>query len=245
MVFCYAAAFLRRSPILRKMIANVTAFEIQLTNNVTIAVHSNSFRLIRGRTLLACIFDEIAFWRDDSSANPDIETYRAVRPTLGPHRWHVDRHLLALSPGRSASPKVQGPLRRRRSRRAGGQGRNGGVQPDDLARTSSTRRWPRIPRLAALNGWPSSGATSPRCSMIRSLTMPSTHGRPLELPPRGGRKYFAFTDASAGRHDAFTFCVGHVEGNKDEAGFVCDVIRGRPAPFDPRSVAQRICSARS
>jgi hypothetical protein len=52
MVFSYASAFLRRSPILRKMIANVTAFEIQLTNNVTIAVHSNSFRLIRGRTLL-------------------------------------------------------------------------------------------------------------------------------------------------------------------------------------------------
>ncbi|MGC2408562.1 MAG: hypothetical protein WA441_00735 [Methyloceanibacter sp.] len=38
------------------------------------------------------------------------------------------------------------------------------------------------------------------------------HARPLELPPRGGRKYFAFADASAGRHDAFTFCVGHCEG---------------------------------
>jgi phage terminase large subunit-like protein len=47
MVFSYAAAFLRRSPILRKMIANVTAFEIQLSNNVTVAVHSNSFRLRR------------------------------------------------------------------------------------------------------------------------------------------------------------------------------------------------------
>jgi hypothetical protein len=38
--------------------------------------------LIRGRTLLATIFDEIAYWRDDTSANPDIETYRAVRPSL-------------------------------------------------------------------------------------------------------------------------------------------------------------------
>ena len=82
MVFSYASAFLRRSPILRKMIENVTANEIRLTNGVTIAVHSNSFRLIRGRTLLACVFDEIAFWRDDTSANPDIEVYRAARPSL-------------------------------------------------------------------------------------------------------------------------------------------------------------------
>jgi phage terminase large subunit-like protein len=82
MVHSYIAAFLRSSPILRKMIKNVTAHEIQLSNHVNIAVHSNNFRLIRGRTLLACVFDEIAFWRDDTSANPDIEVYRAVRPSL-------------------------------------------------------------------------------------------------------------------------------------------------------------------
>jgi Terminase large subunit, ATPase domain len=82
MVFSYASAFLRRSAILRKLIKSTTAHEIRLTNGVTIAVHSNSFRLIRGKTLLACIFDEIAFWRDDTSANPDVETYRAVRPSL-------------------------------------------------------------------------------------------------------------------------------------------------------------------
>jgi hypothetical protein len=58
--------------------------------------------------------------------------------------------------------------------------------------------------------------------------------RPLELPPRGGREYFAFTDPSAGRHDAFTFCIFHCEGE----GWICDVVRGRQAPFDPRSVAQ-------
>src|SRR5207244_2369863 len=64
------------------------------------------------------------------------------------------------------------------------------------------------------------------------------HARPLELPPRDGRNYFAFTDASAGRHDAFTFCISHCEGDKGEEPWVCDVIRGRSAPFNPRSVAQ-------
>jgi hypothetical protein len=36
----------------------------------------------RGKTLLACIFDETGFWRDESSAMPDVETYRAVMPSL-------------------------------------------------------------------------------------------------------------------------------------------------------------------
>jgi hypothetical protein len=64
------------------------------------------------------------------------------------------------------------------------------------------------------------------------------HARPLELPPRSGRRYHCFADASAGRHDAFTFCVGHVEGKPPESlVWTCDVVRGRAAPFDPRSVA--------
>ena len=30
--------------------------------------------------LCACIFDEVAFWRDDTTATPDTETYTAVLP---------------------------------------------------------------------------------------------------------------------------------------------------------------------
>ena len=45
------------------------------------------------------------------------------------------------------------------------------------------------------------------------------YARPLELPPRGNRKYHCFVDASAGRHDAFCACVGHVEGEKGEERF--------------------------
>jgi hypothetical protein len=45
-------------------------------------VHANSFRSVRGWTLLACIFDEVSFWRDESSAQPDVETYTACLPSL-------------------------------------------------------------------------------------------------------------------------------------------------------------------
>jgi hypothetical protein len=60
------------------------------------------------------------------------------------------------------------------------------------------------------------------------------HARPVELPPQPNVRYFAFTDASAGRHDHFTFCIGH----KENDAFVCDVLRGRKPPFDPASVAK-------
>ena len=66
--------------------------------------------------------------------------------------------------------------------------------------------------------------------------------RPLELPPRSRITYAAFADASAGRHDAFTICVGHKVGEGDDAKFVADVVRGRKPPFDPRSVAQEFAA---
>jgi hypothetical protein len=62
--------------------------------------------------------------------------------------------------------------------------------------------------------------------------------RPMEFGPRRDRKYFCFVDASGGMHDAFTCCVGHVEGDGDDSVFVADVVRGRPAPFDPASMAR-------
>ena len=81
-VFGYAKAFLTESPVLRQEIDEITRSEIRLRNGITIAIHSNSFRTIRGRTLCGCVFDEVAVWRDELSATPDIEVYSAVLPAL-------------------------------------------------------------------------------------------------------------------------------------------------------------------
>ena len=237
MVFSYASAFLRRSPILRKMIENVTANEIRLTNSVTIAVHSNSFRLIRGRTLLACVFDEIAFWRDDTSANPDIEVYRAMRPSLA----RTGGMLVGIS----------SPYRRAGLLHAKFKDHYDTDDEDILVVRGGTSVFnPTIDQAtiakemaadpeSARSEW---GAEfrSDISSLLDDQVIEDAidHARPLELPPRSGRRYYAFADASAGRHDAFTLGIGHLEGKDDAAIWVCDVIRGRAAPFDPRSVAQ-------
>ena len=49
---------------------------------MVIAVHANSYRTVRGSTLLAVVMDEVAYWRDETSATPDVEVYRAVLPAL-------------------------------------------------------------------------------------------------------------------------------------------------------------------
>src|SRR6185436_13779529 len=48
-----------------------------------IEVHTRSFRSVRGRTVLWCVAEEIAYWpADENSANPDAEILNAVRPAM-------------------------------------------------------------------------------------------------------------------------------------------------------------------
>jgi hypothetical protein len=47
-----------------------------------IEVHTASFRAVRGYTVVACIADEVAFWRSDESANPDVEIPNGLRPGM-------------------------------------------------------------------------------------------------------------------------------------------------------------------
>ena len=81
--FGYVVGFLEGSPILKQQIEGATtADEVRLKGNVVIGVHAGSYRTIRGRTLLAVVGDETSFWRDESSAQPDVEIYRACAPAL-------------------------------------------------------------------------------------------------------------------------------------------------------------------
>jgi hypothetical protein len=49
---------------------------------VVIEVTTASFRSVRGYTVIACIADEVAFWRSEESSNPDLEILHAVRPSM-------------------------------------------------------------------------------------------------------------------------------------------------------------------
>jgi hypothetical protein len=62
-VFSYCLGYITASPPLRPELKDTTRTEIRLRNGITIAIHSNSFRSVRGRTLVAAIFDEVSSGR--------------------------------------------------------------------------------------------------------------------------------------------------------------------------------------
>jgi phage terminase large subunit-like protein len=69
-IFRYIRAMLRGVPILNALVTRETADTIDLSNGVTIEILTASFRTVRGYTLVAALADELAFWRNEESANP-------------------------------------------------------------------------------------------------------------------------------------------------------------------------------
>jgi hypothetical protein len=83
-VFDYIKGLFEEVPALRALVKlkGIGAETIELKNRVTVAVHANSSRAVRGRRIIAAIFDEAAFFRSDEFANPDTELDAAVSPSL-------------------------------------------------------------------------------------------------------------------------------------------------------------------
>ena len=81
-VFRHITGFLVGVPMLAQMVEGRTKETINLTNRVTIKVHTANFRSVRGYTFVAEICDEIAFWRSEDSANPDTEILNGLRPGM-------------------------------------------------------------------------------------------------------------------------------------------------------------------
>lgn len=232
LVFRYCEAFLTTSPVLRQEIRAVTADEIRLAGNVTIAVHPSSFRSVRGRTLLGVVLDEIAYFRDETSTEPDVETYRAVLPALA----STGGMLIGIS-----SPYRRTGLLHAKHRDHFGKDdddvlviQGGSQQLNPTLSAGIIERAMQADPAAALSEWQAQ-FRSDLNGLIDDAVIDAAidFDRPLELPPLCGASYFAFVDASAGRHDAFTIGIGHREGDH----FIADVIRGRRPPFDPGEVA--------
>jgi hypothetical protein len=217
----YTLGFLEASPILRKEIAEATANEIRLRNGVVIGTHANSFRSIRGRTLIAAVFDESSIWRDEASANPDLEVYRAVMPALGPNGMLIGistpyrrvgllytKHRDCFGQDNDDVLVVQGPTLTF----------NPTYDAADIARKRAADP------QGAVAEWDAEFRSDLAAFLDdASIDAAIDRGRSLELPVQKDTAFFSFVDMSGGRHDASCIGILHREGDR----VILDAIRGR------------------
>ena len=78
----YTRAYFADIPLLRSLVKRETSDGLELTTGATLDVLQSNFRNVRGRSVACVILDECAFWRSETSAAPDTETYQALVPSL-------------------------------------------------------------------------------------------------------------------------------------------------------------------
>src|SRR3954453_5339743 len=81
-IFRYITGLFHGNDKLKRMIEDEGTESISLRNRVVIEIATASFRVTCGYTFAAVLADETAYWRDETSANPDVEIFRALRPGL-------------------------------------------------------------------------------------------------------------------------------------------------------------------
>jgi hypothetical protein len=235
-IFRYIVAILHSNPVFAQYIQNETKEIIELTNAVDIEVMACSFRSIRGRTVVAFIADEVAFWRIEG-ANPDKEIFAAVRPGMATIPNSI---ILVLS-----SPYARmGELYNIHHEFFGTD------NPDVLVWHAPTEAMnPTIDKkvierdrkrdpVSASSEWDAEFRSDIETYIAREAVEQCIIRGRIELPSVVGVHYSAFVDPSGGSQDSFTLAISHVEGDKK----VLDALREVRPPFSPDSVVREFAT---
>jgi hypothetical protein len=230
-VLGYVKSFFNDNEMLRALVRRETAGGLELENGVDIAVGTNSFRAVRGRAVLLAVLDECAFWRDESSATPDEETYRALRPGMATLPG-------AMLVGISSPYRRAGLLYRKWKARYGRdddivlvvRAPSMALNPtlDQAIIDAALEEDPAAARAEWLAEWRSDIESFVSPEVISAATVPGRR----ELAAVTGTRYFAFVDPSGGSADSMTIAVAHADGDRA----VLDAIRERRPPFSPDDV---------
>ena len=226
----YVRGLLKSVPMLKALIETERVESIDLTNRITIEVHTCSFRTTRGFTVVAALLDEIAFWRsDEDSSNPDFEVVAAIRPAM------------ATVPGAmllcASSPYARrGILWENFHRHFGKAG------PVLVWNAPTTLMNPTVSQSfidAEMEKDPASAAaeylaqfrTDIEAYVSREAVEAVVDHGVHERGPLPAHRYLGFVDPSGGSSDSFTIAIAHKEG---ELG-VLDCLREVRPPFSPEA----------
>jgi hypothetical protein len=231
----YISGILNSSELFKRLIEKELQMEIELKNGVVIAVKTCNYRTVRGFTVLAAICEEIAFWRDENSANPAEEVLAALRPALA---TIPESLLVGIS-----TPYSRGGILYEQYRKYFG---------NEAARSPLVWKAPTLVMNPTIDiriiendlqddharakaewdaEWREDIEGFLSLEVIEAAVVP---GR-LELPKLSDVTYSAFIDPSGGRQDSFTLAICHGE---DNGKIILDCLREAIPPFQPQNVAE-------
>jgi hypothetical protein len=229
----YTAAYFAEIESLQVSVEDEFANALALDNGVDLTIGTTNFRAPRGRPILCAILDEVAFWRDESTATPDTETYRAIVPGMS---TVPDAMLVGIStPYRKAGLLWQ--------KYRDHFGRNGDVliikAPSLLLNPTlapaiveqALAEDPEGARAEWLAEFRNDIDSFVSADVVDAVVIPGRR----ELPSIGGIHYAAFIDPAGGSGgDSFTLAIAH---NDKDVG-VLDVVREVRPPFSPDQVLE-------
>jgi hypothetical protein len=226
----YIKAFLS-IPLLAGLIERETLDTIELGNGVTIEVATASYKTVRGRTILAAIADELAFWSDENSQNPDVEIINALKPAM------------ATIPG-ARLLKASSPYARRGVLWSDYRKHYGVDDSRTVVWKASTRDMnPSVPQsfideqfandpASAAAEYGAEFRTDVEAFLTREAVEAVVPRGRLEIMPTAGVSYVGFVDPSGGSADSMTLAIAHMDGDLA----VLDLVREVRPPFSPESV---------
>jgi hypothetical protein len=226
-------------PRLKKRVEVDNAESILLQGNILIEVVTASYKAVRGRTVLAALCDEIAFWHsEESSTNPDREIIAALEPAmatipnallLGASSPHAKRGVLWEQYDRWFG-KEDGPLVWQADTRT--------MNPT-VTQEYIDGKYEEDPYNAAAEygaNFRSDVDIFISREALDEVVMRDVH----EIAPQRGTKYYAFVDPSGGSSDSMTLAIGHVDPETKRG--VLDALRERRPPFSPEAVVAEFVS---
>lgn len=235
----YIKAMFAEHPDLASRVIGDTANTLSLDNDAEIIVSTNNFRSSRGRAYLAVILDEVAFYRDENSASPDTELFRALVPgmaTLAPESMVI---------GISSPHKAKGLLYDKFAKHFG--------ENDDRVLVIQAPSLTMNPTLdpaerdaafeedpeAASAEWDAQFRSDLADFISRELVEAATD-RDIVVRPRLERvKYYAFVDVAGGTgKDSFTAAISHPDGNN----VVLDALVEIRPPFSPNAAVEQVAA---
>lgn len=232
----YTQSYFDKVPLLKPLVEREVADGLDLSTGAELLILASNFRSVRGRSVACVILDEVAFWQNELTSNPDTEVYAALVPALAtlpgamligistPYRragllWQKHRDYYGVDDDDVLV--VRGPSRSFNS-----------TLPQKIVDDALNRD-----AAAARSEWLAEWRDDIAAFLSRDLIEAAVDRGVVVRPPNAAESYFSFVDPSGGLGDSFTCGIAHrdIDGRA-----VLDCLHETMAPFDPAVATREI-----